>query len=100
MSGLRIIDVEQGTDEWLEARRGMITASTVGQLVTPRTIQPAAVVFATLVRRCAVGCAVAWTLSVDGRIAYPSSVGSGHSNPRTRWKAFAKQTRTCRTFLS
>ena len=40
--GLRIIDVEQGTDEWLEARRGMITASTVGQLVTPRTIQPAA----------------------------------------------------------
>ena len=42
MSGLRIIDVEQGTDEWLEARRGMITASTVGQLVTPRTIQPAA----------------------------------------------------------
>lgn len=42
VSDLRIIDVEQGTDEWLEARRGIITASVVGQLVTPRTIKAAA----------------------------------------------------------
>ena len=28
-------DVEQGTDEWLELRRGIITASTVGKLITP-----------------------------------------------------------------
>lgn len=28
-------DVTQGTDEWLELRRGMVTASVVGQLVTP-----------------------------------------------------------------
>ena len=27
--------LEQGTDEWLEARRGIITASVVGKLVTP-----------------------------------------------------------------
>jgi putative phage-type endonuclease len=27
-------DLEQGTEEWLAARRGMVTASTVGQLLT------------------------------------------------------------------
>lgn len=27
-------DLEQGTEEWLELRRGMVTASTVGQLLT------------------------------------------------------------------
>jgi hypothetical protein len=35
-------DLVQGTDEWLEARRGIVTASVVGQLITPRTIKPAA----------------------------------------------------------
>ena len=34
-------DIEQGTDEWLEVRRGLITASVVGQLITPGTIKPA-----------------------------------------------------------
>ena len=34
-------DIEQGSDEWHDARRGIVTASTVGQLVTPRTIKPA-----------------------------------------------------------
>lgn len=29
-------DLEQGSDEWLEARRGIVTASVVGQLVTTR----------------------------------------------------------------
>lgn len=38
---LTIHDVEQGTDEWLELRRGIVTASTVGRLITTRTIQPA-----------------------------------------------------------
>lgn len=32
----------QGSDEWLEARRGMLTASTIGQLITPKTVKPAA----------------------------------------------------------
>ena len=27
--------MEQGTDEWLEARRGIVTASVVGRLITP-----------------------------------------------------------------
>ena len=27
-------ELEQGTDEWLAARRGIITASVVGQLIT------------------------------------------------------------------
>lgn len=27
--------LEQGTDEWLEARRGVLTASVIGQLLTP-----------------------------------------------------------------
>lgn len=35
-------DLIQGTDEWLAARRGIVTASVVGQLVTPSTIKPAA----------------------------------------------------------
>lgn len=39
---LHVLDVLQGTDEWLQARLGMVTASVVGQLVTPKTIKPAA----------------------------------------------------------
>jgi hypothetical protein len=35
-------DLIQGTPEWLDARRGIVTASVVGQLVTPKTIKPAA----------------------------------------------------------
>lgn len=39
---LRILpDLIQGTDEWIEARRGMVTASVVGQLITTKTIKPA-----------------------------------------------------------
>jgi putative phage-type endonuclease len=34
-------DIEQGSDEWLEIRRGIITASVIGQLITPGTIKPA-----------------------------------------------------------
>lgn len=34
-------DLIQGSDEWLEARRGIVTASVVGQLITPKTIKPA-----------------------------------------------------------
>lgn len=34
-------DLEQGTDEWLAARCGLVTASTVGNLITPKTIKPA-----------------------------------------------------------
>lgn len=33
--------IEQGTDEWHDLRRGIVTASTVGQLITPKTIKPA-----------------------------------------------------------
>lgn len=34
-------DIPQGSDSWLEARRGIVTASTIGQLITPRTLKPA-----------------------------------------------------------
>lgn len=34
-------DIIQGTDEWHDQRRGMITASAVGKLVTAKTVQPA-----------------------------------------------------------
>jgi hypothetical protein len=34
-------DLIQGTDEWLDQRRGIVTASVVGQLVTPSTIKVA-----------------------------------------------------------
>jgi len=35
-------ELEQGSDEWLAARAGIVTASTVGQLITPKTVKPAA----------------------------------------------------------
>jgi hypothetical protein len=39
---LRVLpDLIQGTDEWHDQRRGMVTASVVGQLVTGKTVQPA-----------------------------------------------------------
>lgn len=34
-------DLEQGTEEWLQARCGIVTASTVGQLITTKTVKPA-----------------------------------------------------------
>ncbi|MBK0297295.1 hypothetical protein IAE22_36275, partial [Bacillus sp. S34] len=37
-----IHDVEQGTDEWHALRRGIVTASTIGQLITPKTVKVAA----------------------------------------------------------
>lgn len=40
---LKIYDeLEQGSPEWLEARRGILTASVIGQLITPKTIKSAA----------------------------------------------------------
>src|SRR5699024_7233652 len=34
-------DIPQGSDAWLEARAGILTASTIGQLITAKTIKPA-----------------------------------------------------------
>jgi len=42
MSLTVIRDLVQGTDEWMAARRGIVTASTVGQLITPSTLKTAA----------------------------------------------------------
>lgn len=41
MSLIEYPDLIQGTDEWLEQRRGIVTASVVGKLITPSTIKPA-----------------------------------------------------------
>jgi hypothetical protein len=38
---IELPDLIQGTDEWLDQRRGMVTASVVGQLITATTIKPA-----------------------------------------------------------
>lgn len=35
------LEVEQGTEAWHDARRGIITASVIGKLITPKTIRPA-----------------------------------------------------------
>ena len=35
-------NIEQGTEEWHAIRRGIVTASVVGQLITPKTVKPAA----------------------------------------------------------
>jgi hypothetical protein len=41
--GLQVFHhLEQGTDEWLKARCGIVTASVVGQFITPKTVKPAA----------------------------------------------------------
>jgi hypothetical protein len=34
-------DLIQGTEEWLDQRRGMVTASVVGKLITTKTVKPA-----------------------------------------------------------
>lgn len=34
-------DLEQGSEEWLQARAGIVTASTVGQLITTKTLKTA-----------------------------------------------------------
>lgn len=34
-------EIEQGTDEWLNIRAGIITASTIGKLITPKTVKAA-----------------------------------------------------------
>jgi hypothetical protein len=34
-------DIQQGSDEWHALRRGIITASVVGQFITPKTVKPA-----------------------------------------------------------
>jgi len=34
-------DLVQGSDEWLDARRGILTASVIGQLITPSTLKVA-----------------------------------------------------------
>lgn len=34
-------DVEQGSEQWHDQRRGMVTASAVGKLITARTLKPA-----------------------------------------------------------
>ncbi|MEZ2373097.1 lambda exonuclease family protein [Arthrobacter sp. RCC_34] len=34
-------DLEQGSDEWLQARCGILTASVIGQLITPATLKVA-----------------------------------------------------------
>jgi hypothetical protein len=38
---IELPDLIQGTDEWLDQRRGMVTASVVGQLVTASTLKVA-----------------------------------------------------------
>ena len=42
MSLHEMSELLQGSDEWLAARRGIVTASIVGQLITPKTIKPSA----------------------------------------------------------
>ena len=34
-------ELEQGTPEWLQARCGVLTASVIGQLISPKTLKPA-----------------------------------------------------------
>jgi hypothetical protein len=41
VSLIELADLEQGSDAWLEARRGMVTASVVGKLITANTVRPA-----------------------------------------------------------
>lgn len=54
-------EMEQGSSSWLAARAGIVTASTVGQLITPKTVKPAANdtargLYATLIAERVTGC--------------------------------------------
>jgi predicted phage-related endonuclease len=42
VSLLEFPDVIQGSDEWHDQRRGIVTASTIGQMITPKTLKVAA----------------------------------------------------------
>ena len=42
MTLIELPDLIQGSDEWHDQRRGMVTASVVDQLITTKTIKPAA----------------------------------------------------------
>ncbi len=42
MSLQELPNLVQGSQAWHDARRGLVTASVVGQLITPKTIKPAA----------------------------------------------------------
>ncbi len=42
MTLLEYPDVIQGSDEWHDQRRGIVTASVIGQLITPKTLKIAA----------------------------------------------------------
>jgi hypothetical protein len=41
MSLIELPDLIQGTDEWHDQRRGLVTASVVGKLITATTVRPA-----------------------------------------------------------
>ncbi len=41
MTLIELPDLLQGSEEWLDQRRGMVTASVVGKLITPSTVKPA-----------------------------------------------------------
>lgn len=41
MTLIELPDLEQGTPEWHDQRRGIVTASVVGKLITPKTVKPA-----------------------------------------------------------
>ncbi len=41
MTLIELPDLIQGSEEWLDQRRGMVTASVVGKLITPSTVKPA-----------------------------------------------------------
>jgi hypothetical protein len=41
MTLIELPDLIQGSDEWLDQRRGIVTASVVGKLITPSTVKPA-----------------------------------------------------------
>ncbi len=41
MTLIELPDLIQGSEEWLDQRRGVVTASVVGKLITPTTVKPA-----------------------------------------------------------
>lgn len=40
MTLIELADLIQGSEEWYDQRRGMLTASVIGQLITPSTLKP------------------------------------------------------------
>lgn len=77
MSTLRILDVDQRSKEWYEARRGIVTASSVGDLISISSPDPTVVA-------CETCSAVVGSPCMNARATKPTPIKSFHETRTTK----------------